>query len=218
LEKCLPSCCIATTDAQFQHSAVTSEHFQFITLPLCLVTVQRTKNSLKLFKLSRRCHIYSYIKVEAYKSQNTFTQWFQSLALNLISPRIEINSGVEADKAAGAFTACIAPAYRLSTSKINLSELNNDLPGLHRLLKYKKRMSKLQQETRDPGCKKEFNRVSKSIRLMTQKRHLNGGKKIANTEPKRQAIWPIAKSLRNRDGPSTYCHSWSFRSKISSGR
>jgi hypothetical protein len=45
-----------------------------------------------------------------------FTDWgqFQSLALNLISPRIEINSGgVEADKAVHAFTASIASAHRL---------------------------------------------------------------------------------------------------------
>jgi hypothetical protein len=36
-----------------------------------------------------------------------FTDWerFQSLASNLISPRIEINSGVEAHRAARAFTA-----------------------------------------------------------------------------------------------------------------
>jgi hypothetical protein len=43
---------------------------------------------------------------------------------------IEIDSGVEADKAACAFTAYIASEYRLSKSKIALSELNNDLPGL----------------------------------------------------------------------------------------
>jgi hypothetical protein len=89
---------------------------------------------------------------------------FQSLASNLILPRIEINSGVEADKAARAFTASIASACRLSTTKITLSELNNDLRDLDRLLKYKKRMRKLWQETRDLGCKKTFNWVSKSIR------------------------------------------------------
>jgi hypothetical protein len=62
------------------------------------------------------------------------TDWerFQSLASNLILPRIEINSGVEADKMARAFTASIASVYRLLTSKITLSELNNDLPGLDR--------------------------------------------------------------------------------------
>jgi hypothetical protein len=69
-----------------------------------------------------------------------FPNWerFLSLASNLISPRVKINSGVEADKAARAFTASIASAYRLSTNKITLSDLNNDVPGLDRLLRYKK--------------------------------------------------------------------------------
>jgi hypothetical protein len=97
------------------------------------------------------------------------TDWerFQSLTSNLISPRIEINSGAEADKAARTFTAFTASAYRLSTSKIALSELNSDLPGLDRLLKYKKRMRKLWQEARDPGRKKAVNWISKSITRMT---------------------------------------------------
>jgi hypothetical protein len=60
---------------------------------------------------------------------------FQSLASNLKSPRIEINLGAEADKRARAFISSIASAYRLSISKIPLSELNNDQPGLDRLLK-----------------------------------------------------------------------------------
>jgi hypothetical protein len=127
---------------------------------------------------------------------------FQSLASNLISPRIEINSGVEADTATRDFTAFIASSYRLSTSKITLSELNNDLPGLDRLLKYKKRMRKLWQETRDPGCKAAVNWVSKAIRRMTWKRHLERWETmLANTEVTPQAIWPFAKSLANRDGP-----------------
>jgi hypothetical protein len=65
-------------------------------------------------------------------------------------------------------------------------------------------MRKLRQETRDPGCKKEFNWVSKSIRHMTRKKELERWKtKLANTELTPQAIWPIAKSLSNRDGPRT---------------
>jgi hypothetical protein len=66
-----------------------------------------------------------------------FTNWerFQSLASDLVSPRIKISSGVEADKAAREFTAYIASAYRLSTSKITVSDLNSDLPELDRLLK-----------------------------------------------------------------------------------
>jgi hypothetical protein len=71
--------------------------------------------------------------------RNSDSERFQSLVSNLTSPRIEINSGIEANKDVHAFTASIALAYRLSTSKITLSELNNDLPGLDRLLKYKKK-------------------------------------------------------------------------------
>jgi hypothetical protein len=101
-------------------------------------------------------HILDHVRTQNFSAPTEkFTDWeqFQSLASNLISPRIEINSGVEAYKAARAFTASIASVYRLSTNKITLSELNNDLPGLDRLLKYKKRMRKLWQETEDPGCK-----------------------------------------------------------------
>jgi hypothetical protein len=51
-----------------------------------------------------------------------YTDWerFQSLASDLISHRVEINTGVEADKAAREFTASIASAYRLSTSKVKI--------------------------------------------------------------------------------------------------
>jgi hypothetical protein len=61
-----------------------------------------------------------------------FTNWkrFQSLASNLLSPRVEINSGVDANKAARYFTTSIASACRLSTNKITLSDLNNGIPGL----------------------------------------------------------------------------------------
>jgi hypothetical protein len=95
-----------------------------------------------------------------------FTDWdrFQSLASELISPRIKINSGVEADKAARNFTASIASAYRLATSKVTLSDINNDIPGLDRLLKHKWRLRKWWQETRDPACKTAVNWVTKSIR------------------------------------------------------
>jgi hypothetical protein len=91
---------------------------------------------------------------------------------NSISPRIEINSGVEADKAALEFMASIAPAYRLSTRKAKILEINSDILGLNKLLNHKKRLRKLWQETRDPMCKKEFNWISKTIRRMTRKRAL----------------------------------------------
>jgi hypothetical protein len=120
-------------------------------------------------------HILDHVRTKNISAPlEEITDWeqFQSLTSNLTSPRIEINSGAEADKAARSFTASIASAYRLSTSKITLSELNSDPPGLDRLLKYKKRMRKLWQETRDRGCKAAVNRVSKAIRRLNRKKTL----------------------------------------------
>jgi hypothetical protein len=127
---------------------------------------------------------------------------FQSLASELISPRIEINSGVEADKAARDLTVSVASAYRLSTSKVTLSDVNNNIPGLDRLLKYKRRLRKLWQETRDPTCKTAVNWVTKSIRRMTHKEALELWETtIGNNEVTPQVISPIVKSLPKRDGP-----------------
>jgi hypothetical protein len=80
--------------------------------------------------------------------------------------------GVEADKAAREFAASNVSAYRLATSKITLTDLSSDLPGLDRLLKYKKIMRKRWQETRESGCKTAVNPVSKAIRHMIQKKTL----------------------------------------------
>jgi ribosomal protein S30 len=96
---------------------------------------------------------------------------------------------LEADKAVCHFTASILSAYRLSTSKITLSELKNAPPRLDQLLKYKKRLIKLWQEIRDPECKTAVNKVSKSIRRMTQKEALERwDRTLANTEVTPQAI------------------------------
>jgi hypothetical protein len=113
---------------------------------------------------------------------------FQGLTSELISPRIEINSAHD-------FTVSVASAYRLATSKVTLSDINNDLPGLDRLLKHKWRLRKLWQETRVPTCKTAGNWATKSIRLERWET------KIGNTEVTPKAIWPIAKSLLKRDGP-----------------
>ncbi|PNF41415.1 hypothetical protein B7P43_G14387 [Cryptotermes secundus] len=150
-------------------------------------------------------HILDHVKISNLSEPiEKFTDWerFQSLASELISPKLEINSGVEADKAARDFAASIASAYRLSTSKVTLSDINNDLPGLDRLIKYKQRLRKLWQETRDPACKTAVNWVTKSIRRMTRKKALERWEtKISNAEVTPQCIWPIAKSLLKRDGP-----------------
>jgi hypothetical protein len=119
----------------------------------------------------------------------TFTDLdrFQSLASELISPRIEINTGVNADNEARDFTASVASAYRLAASNITLSDINNDI------LKHKRRLRKLWQEARDPACKTAVNWVTKSIRRMTRRKALERWEpKIGNTEVTPQAIWPIA--------------------------
>jgi hypothetical protein len=111
------------------------------------------------------------------ESIKKFTDWnrFQGLASELMSPKSEINSGVEADEAVRDFRASIASAYRLLTSKISLLDVNDDLPGLVQLLKHKRRLRKMWQETRDSASKTVVNWVTKSIRL--RKRHLNGREK-----------------------------------------
>jgi hypothetical protein len=104
-------------------------------------------------------HILDHVKIRNLSEPiEKFTDWerFQSLASELISRKIESNSGVEADKVACDFTASIALAYRLSTSKIMLFDINSDLPGLDQLLKHKHRLRKLWQETRDPAYKTQL--------------------------------------------------------------
>jgi hypothetical protein len=59
-------------------------------------------------------HILDHVRTKNVSAPfEKFTDWkrFQSLASNVISPRIEINSGAEAHRAARAFTASIASAY-----------------------------------------------------------------------------------------------------------
>jgi hypothetical protein len=57
----------------------------------------------------------------------------------------------------------------LSSSKIALSDINNDFPGLDRLLKHKRKLRKFWQETWNQICKTAVNWATKSIRLMTRK-------------------------------------------------
>jgi hypothetical protein len=91
-------------------------------------------------------HILDHAKINNLSEPiEKFTDWdrFQSLASELISPKVEINAGIEADKVARDFTVFVASVYRLSTSEITLLDINNDLPGLDRLLKYKQRLRQL---------------------------------------------------------------------------
>jgi hypothetical protein len=100
------------------------------------------------------------------------------------------------------FIASIASTYRPSTSKITLSDLNKDLPGLESLLKHKWRLRKLWQATRDPAHKTAVTWVAKTTKRMTRRKALERWEtKVGNFEVTSQALWPIKKSLTKRDGP-----------------
>jgi hypothetical protein len=161
-------------------------------------------------------HILDHVKIKNLSEPiEKSTDWerFQILVSELISPRIEIYSGVETAKAARDLTASIASAYRLATSKVTLSGINNDIPGLDRLLKHKRRLRKLWQETRDPACKMAVNWVTKAIRRMTRKKALERwGEKIGNTEVTSGYSVHCEIPPKERRTKGTNCHSWSFRS------
>jgi hypothetical protein len=89
---------------------------------------------------------------------------------------------------------------KLATSKVTLSDINNDIPCLDQLLKHERRLRKLWQETKDPACKVSVNWVTISIRRMTRKKALERWE-TKKTEVAPQAIGPIAKFLLKRDGP-----------------
>jgi hypothetical protein len=162
-------------------------------------------------------HILDHVKIrKLLETTEKFTDWerFQSLASDLISPRLEISMGVEANEAVHEFTASIASVYRLLTSKVKVSEVNTDLPGLDWLLKQKQRLRKLWQETRDPACKTAVKWVTKAIRQMTHRRALERWEtKIANTDVTPQANCEIPhEEVWSKE---TNCNSWSFRPYVS---
>jgi hypothetical protein len=120
-------------------------------------------------------HILDHVTTRNFSDMiEKFTDWglFQSLASDLVSRRVQINSGVEADKAAREFTASIASENRLPTSKITVSDLNSGLPALDLTLKHKQRLRKLWHETRDPAYKTAVNWVTKTIRQITRRKTL----------------------------------------------
>jgi hypothetical protein len=99
-------------------------------------------------------HILDHVKTtNLLEPISKFTYWerFQSLASDLISPLIKINSEEEANDVVHNFIASAALAYKLSSNKVTFSDINKqDLPGLDPLLKHKWRR-KLWQETQDPA-------------------------------------------------------------------
>jgi hypothetical protein len=78
--------------------------------------------------LATTFHILDHVRTLNFSPPiEKFKDWerFENITSLLVLPRIEINSRAEADKAARAFTASIASAYRLSTSKMTLADLNS---------------------------------------------------------------------------------------------
>jgi hypothetical protein len=117
-------------------------------------------------------HILDHFKIRnlsEYIEKFTNCYRFQSPASELISSRIEINSGVETDTVSRDFIASIASVNRLVTGKFTRSNINNDIPRLDLLLKQKQRIRKLWQETRDPACKTIVKGIKKLIRRMSRK-------------------------------------------------
>jgi hypothetical protein len=138
------------------------------------------------------------------KPVDRFTDWqrFQTLASELISSRIQINSEGRSNKTAGDFIASIALAYRLSTSKITLSDPYNNLPGPENPLQHKKRLRRLWQITWNPECKTTVNWVTKTIRQMTHTKTFEQLEtKVGNCDVTPKALWHTVNSLTERDGP-----------------
>jgi hypothetical protein len=121
----------------------------------------------------------------------------------------------DAETAVRNFAASIASAYRLSTYKITIPDLNEELPELDRLLQLKHRLRKLWQETRDPACKTATNWLTKTIRMTRKKAIERWDIRVGNCEVTPQAIWSIARALLNRDAPKapTAVHGYSVRVK-----
>jgi hypothetical protein len=118
-------------------------------------------------------HLLDHIKSRNFSDVvDKFTDWerLQSLACGIISRIIQTNSGKTPIKRPATFPFSIASSYRLPTSKITLSDLTKDAPGLESLLKHKRRLRKLWQVTREPECTTAINWVIKPIGRMTRRK------------------------------------------------
>jgi hypothetical protein len=90
----------------------------------------------------------------------TDLELFQNLASELRTPNIQIHSSNVAEKAARDFAVSVASAYRLLARKTTISDWKCEIHGLDRLLKRKRKLRKLWQETRDPAYKMAVNLVT----------------------------------------------------------
>jgi hypothetical protein len=108
-----------------------------------LYSIRMLECQMSLFLISWTQTIYqknitywNVSKLRIFRNLLKNSDWvrFQSLTSDLISSRIKINSEVEANEEELDFTASIASAYKLSTSKVTLPDINNDHPGSDNLL------------------------------------------------------------------------------------
>jgi hypothetical protein len=120
---------------------------------------------------------------EALDPVKKLTDWelFQSLNSELISSDTQVHSSNEADKAARYFAASRALTYRVATRKGIILERKYEIFGLDCLLKHKRKLRNLWQETRDAACKTAVNWVIRNIRRRSRTEQLKNGKQSWQT-------------------------------------
>jgi hypothetical protein len=91
-------------------------------------------------------------------------------------------------------------AYRLSTSKVTLSNLNSNTPRLYNFLEQSQQLRKCWQKIWNPVYKMTVNWVNKTIRWMTQRKALEWWK-MTKWNCKITLIWSVVKFLIKRSGP-----------------
>lgn len=128
----------------------------------------------------------------------------RSWASEFIFSTMQINSGEVADEAASNFTASVASKYWLRSSKITLSDINNDLHGPELFLRHKERLRKLWHETGDTGLKTAVIRVTKTIRRMTRSKTLKRWRGEGKCDVTSPAMWLVEHYIKsNRTKAST---------------
>jgi hypothetical protein len=131
----------------------------------------------------------------------TDCELFQSLASELVSPNIQIHCSNEADKESCGFAASVALAYRLSTRKTIILYQKYETRSLYRLLKHKRKLRILWQETRDPAWKTTVNLVTQNIWRMVRKEHGTAGNNVSKVRSHISSNVAYCEFVRKRDGP-----------------
>jgi len=136
----------------------------------------------------------------------------QSLASELVSLRLQTDCWRGWQSRSWLYSL----AYRLSTSTVALSVLNDNVPSLDQVLKHRQRLWKLWYETSDAACKSAFSWFSKMIRRITQQKALEKYKRketTVKTCPKLSGLLRHTPEIWWGTVTNCYC-SWSARLKI----